>query len=228
MDSINFQGGFFIGKPSSRVWNNIKAELPKHKCVFENFNENGDKFFAVKSCADSDMVGMILRKKVNFRFYPDINLKSRLDSYNPKQAQEIINSQTTIYETKEQLRQFLKDLPQKTVKLIKKYHWKPNDHIDKTFEALGLNQNEYKTQIKSGITYIKDKSGKVIAKVSPNNERGVNFVYVYPRNYDEASKRFALSQSGETENFGPLQIIEFQNNFMKNVRIDLGRKRPQK
>ena len=62
---------------------------------------------------------------------------------------------------------------------------------------------------------------------SPNNPKGVNFVYVYPKNLDESSQKFALNQEGERYNFGPFDMKDFHKNFMKNVKIDLGRKRPQ-
>ena len=229
MNDISFNGGFLISKPSPTKWKNIKAQFPSNKCVFENYNSNGDKFFAIKSFYDREMIGVLLRKKVNFKFYPDINLKSRLDSYYPETAREIVNSQTNVIDTPDQLRKFIRECtPVKRKSPIVRYRWKPEDHIDKTYKALHIDSSQYQTEIIKGITYIKDVNGKIVAKASPNNERGVNFVYELPKTPNGESKMFALSQGGEKEPFSPLNYKEFHRLFMRNVKIDLARKRPQK
>ena len=227
MDNITFQGGFLIKKPSKTTWNSIQEAMPRHKCLFQDFNGNGDKFFAIKSVYDEAMARVLLRKRVGFKFYPDINLKSRLDTYYPEEAHKIVDAQTNVIETKDGLKEFLKTITKKPV-YIKRYHWKPEDHIDKTFRAAELNPAEHTVSVSDHITYIKDKSGKVVAKASPNNERGVNFVYIYPKKHEPFSRRLAVNEGGEVHEFSALQTIEFQKLFMKNVRMDMGRKRPQK
>ena len=229
MNEISFQGGYLLSKPTSRMWNIIQGELPKHKCIVENINGEGDNFFSIKKVYDKDMASLILRKNINFKFYPDIDLHTRINSYFPDEALKTLSEQTNVIETREQLRKYIKSIEPKKI-VIKKYRWKPNDHIEKTYKALGLEQSEYITEITNFVTYIKDKKGNIIAKASPNNQRGVNFVYVYPQpqKYIMEAQRFALSQSGERENFGALQSINFFKEFNKNVRIDAGRIRPQK
>ena len=66
-----------------------------------------------------------------------------------------------------------------------------------------------------------------MAKASPNNRNGVNFVYVFPKNNDESSKKIAITQEGDTYYFTPFELKIFWEKFMQNVKIDLGRKRPQ-
>lgn len=228
MNDINFTGGFLIEKPSKRMWANIEKELPKRKSVFQNYNENGDKFFAIKSVYDKDMAGLILRKGVKFKFYPNINLKTRLDKYFPEEARKTINAQDYVIDTKEGLREFIRNNEVKATRsIIKKYRWKPDDHIEKTLKALELNKDECIIENKSGITYIKNKNGKILAMASPNNVRGVNFVYKYPENSDASSEKFALSQSGEREDFGVFEYKDFLKNFKNNVKIDQHRIRPK-
>lgn len=229
MNNISFTGGFLLKRPTDEtLWKQIQAELPSSKCIIEDFNEYGDKFFAIKSIYDRAMASVLMREKVQFRMYPDINLKSRLDPRNPEKARKIINAQTNLIEDEDELRQFIRTGGPKV--LIEKYRWTPEDHVDKTYKALGLNKSDYITSKKDGITYIKDKSGKVVAMVSPNNNRGVNFVCVCSKtdNLDPSLEQFALDQNGNKRYFGPLQIKDFRKNFMQNVKIDLGRKRPQK
>ena len=238
MNDINFKGGVFIKNPKTGdkwndVWNVIKSELPRRKYLFEDYNGDGDKFVAFKSCYDKDMASVILRSGVKFKFYPEINLKSRLDTYFPEESRKIVDSQTNVIESEDELRKFMQESDIKPA-LFKKYRWVPNDHIEKTYKATGLNPDDCITEIVDGVTFIKDKSGKTLVKASPNNARGVNFVYQYPQkvasssNKDETSRRFALTQGGETKDFGPLRVVEFFKNFRENVKIDAGRKRPQK
>ncbi len=242
MNEINFCGGFLIEKPSIRMWNGIQENMPKKKCVFQNFNENGDKFFVIKSVYDKAMASYILSKNVKFKFYPEINLKNRLDPYSPEEAHRVISAQTYVIDSKSMLRKFIN--ANTDVNIVPKYKWKPNDHIGKTLKALELNPDECNVKIISGVAYITDKKGIIIAKASPNNERGVNFVYVYPKhrgflsnkdkkgyfypqNTDDSPQRFALTQGGERHYFGALQTIDFQNKFKQNVKIDSGRIRPK-
>ena len=227
MYNVTFQGGFLLKRPTSdTLWKEIQAEFPSSKCVIEDFNEYGDKFFAIKTVYDKAMASILMSKKVKFRLYPDINLKSRLDPYNPNEAREIIQAQTNFIEDEDELRQFIRS--GKKI-LIEKYRWTPDDHIDKTYKALGLNPSEYKTIIKKGITYIEDKNGNVVAFASPNNNKGVNFVYASSKteNLDPSFEKFALDQYGNKEYFGPLKTGDFRKHFMDNVKIDLGRKRPK-
>ena len=228
MNNISFQGGFLLKRPTSdTMWKEIQAELPSSKCIFEDINEYGDKFFVIKSLYDRAMASVLIHKKVNFRLYPDINLKMRLDPRKPEKARIVVDSQTNCIEDEDELRKFVRTGPKKV--LIEKYRWTPEDHIDKTFKALGLERSDYKTSIKNGITYIRDKKGKVVAIASPNNNRGINFVYATSKtkNSDPSLEKFALDQYGNKRYFGPLQLGEFQKYFMQNVKIDLGRLRPK-
>ena len=227
MDNISFNGGFWIKSPKAEVWNSIKAEFPSSKCVFEEFNEQGDKFFAIKSVYDKAMTGFLWRNKIEFKLYPDLNLKNRLDPWNLEESKKIIDAQTNILETEDEIKEFIRTADKNLPVIMPKYRWKPNDHIEKTYKAIGLNPTEYSHEITDGITYIKNKNGKIVAQASPNNAKGVNFIYVYPKNHDESSQKFALSQSGEKYYFGPFEMKNFYDKFMLNVKIDLGRKRPQ-
>ncbi|MBP3820844.1 hypothetical protein J6G99_04270 [bacterium] len=226
MDNINFTGGFLIKKPSTRMWHNIENILPRKKAVFQQFNEDGDKFFAVKTFYDKQIADFILNKHIDFKFYPDINLKTQLDPEKLAEAKKIINSQKNIIEIRKDLRKFFK--PLKKIFKPKKYKWKPNDHILQTFKALGLNSSECTYSIKNGITIIKDSSGKIVAKASPNSHFGTNYVYVLPKNSDGSPKKFAVDFNGNiVHEFKEINSKSFRENFLNTIKIDLGRIRPQ-
>ena len=225
MDRINFTGGFLIKSPTPAKWKKIEEVLPKHKIILPKYNDS-DVFVAVKPCYDPQIASQILAKKINFKFYPNINLKTRLDAHNMDEAYKIIGAQTEEISTFADLRQYIKSL--KKPFRIPKYNWKPEDHIPKTFKVLGLEQENYVVKIKNGITIIKDKNGKLIAKASPNTDKGTNFIYVYPKNSDDSSKKLAVASEGEIFEFSPLQYMDFKKQFMRAVKIDNARKRPQK
>ena len=79
-----------------------------HKCIFENINGKGDKFVSFKDCENSYMAHLILKTKVKFKFYPEINLKCRLDSYKPQEAMDTISHQTQVIENRSELLDFVK------------------------------------------------------------------------------------------------------------------------
>ncbi len=219
MDNINFTGAFLIKNPTPRVWRNIEKILPKRKIVFQQFGDEQDKFVIVKDCYDKQVADAIKKKRLNFKFYPEINLKSRLDPYFPKEAEEFVNAQTVCLE-KSELKRYFKE-PKNLFK-VKKYKWKPNDHIEQTLNALDLKIENSKIEIKNGVTIIRDKNGKILAKASPNNQKGVNFVYVLS---DNGTKKLAVSYTGATE---PIyDIVKFQKKFLEALNTDKNRIRPK-
>lgn len=227
MNNINFTGGFLISNPKQKVWNRIEANaMPRKKISFDPYNEEGDKFVVINSYHDKEFGHDLLRRWVKFLYYPNINLKSGLDPMHPEQAKEIINKETVVVKSPDFRKYIREELLVKQHPILR-YKWSPNDHIDKTLQFLELDRAECDIVIKQGITYIKDKNGKLIAKASPNTTLGTNFVYTYPKNDDDSSRKVAIGYKGDVYDFDVFQIKSFWNNFKRAVNIDLGRKRPQ-
>lgn len=224
--NVNFQGGFLIKK--SKI-GQIMAELPKRKCIIPEINDMGDTFVAVKDIYDLQMVNLLSKHHTRYKYYPDINLKARLDSNNIEAARRTVNSQTNILEKPKDILNFLKTVRKQFV-AMPVYKWKPNDHIDKTFKALALEPENYTVKIKNGITYIyKKKDKKLVAKASPNSNRGYNYVYELPKNGDCASRKLAIDNDGKIVwEYPSTDLKTFIKNFMQAVKIDNGRIRPQK
>ncbi len=229
MDNINFTGGFLVYKPNERAWNNVVANILPHKNVpFDRFNECGDKFVAIKSCYDKEFGLDLIKRKLKFLYYPNINLKSGLDPMYPEKAKEILSNEITIDSTYK-FKKYIKEKFPEEKHHIKKYKCKPEDHVDKTLKYIDRDISQCVITKEKGVTFFKDKNtGKIIAKASPNTIRGTNFVYVYGKNNSEPTKKVAISYLGEVYEFPTLHIKDFWNNFQRAVKIDMDRKRPQK
>ena len=229
-NKINFTGGFLICKPDKVKWENIQAVLPRRKCVFQKFNSEGDKFVAVKTHYDRDMLNMLLKKKVDFKFFPDINLKTQLDSENLEEAQRIISSQSNVVEGKSNLKSYLADMIAPKHFKFPKYKWKPDDHIGQTLKALGLSEKECKIlYTETGAVKILDKRGKqTIALASPNSHLGYNYVLEFPKEKNGLLKRLVVDMNGEiADEFSYLQRDIFNKHFKRNLKIEKGRMKPK-
>ena len=233
-NNINFRGGFLIKKPSTEIWNGIQSVLPRKKCVFQEFNAEGDKFFAIKDCHDAQIARYILdtnknagknsKNKIKFQYYPEINLKTGLDTYFPEEARKTIDGETQVIKTNKKLEnQFFSKKEEEIVPIYKKYRWKENDHISQTLKALKLKDDECKVTIENGITMIYDLKGNAIAAASPNGHKGINFVYEYSRD-GKNSRKLAVDRNGEIIwEYGINEITDFQKFFERHIRIDKGR-----
>lgn len=228
-NNINFQGGFLLKKPSTKMWGKIYNEtVPNNRVIIHDLFEKDNIFFASKTYYDSSILTYLLSKKnLKFTYYPEINLKSGLNGYYPEEAEKILNSSTAI-ETRKEMKKFIKPgiNPNDT---SLRYKWKVEDHIPQTFKALKLNSEDYKVKTKDFITAIYDKNGKIIAKVSPNNQVGINYAYIYPRYSDESFSMIAINHKGEiiSRSNDINSMKEFRKHFTNAVKIDAGRKRPQ-
>ena len=220
-NKINFTGGFLIRKPLD--WEGIQKALPRKKCVFQHFNDAGDKFVAVKTHYDQDMINMLVNRKVDFKFYPEINLKTRLDNEKVEEAQQIIASQSKSIEGKcfRAVQRF--NFP--------KYKWVPDDHIGQTLNALGLKEKNCKiSYTTTGAVKIMDKSGKkVIALASPNSHKGYNYVLELPKEKNGDPRRLVVDMNGEiVDEIDFFNRDKFNEYFERNLRIEQGRIRPKK
>ena len=226
MDKINFTGGFQFKTPSERAWKGIEGVLPRHKIILPNYGEDKDIFIAVKRNYDPQIINYLRAHHIKFTLFPKINLKSQLDSYNMEEAYRIVGAQTEVISSTKDINEYLKSFVPKFK--LPKYKWKKNDHIDKTLKFLGINAGDCEVFIEKGITVITDKNGKIIAKVSPNNQKGTNFVFLYPKNADESLQKFAIDMYGNKYMFPKLEYKDFRKNFMNAVKIDSDRTFPQK
>ena len=214
-NSVSFQGGFLIKKPKLTVWSEIKANLPKKKAVFNVFNTEQDSFIACKTHYDEQVADLLKSHDTSFKFYPDINLKSRLDPEHTPEAVEIVNAQkrviTTIEELKEYFENTKKALNSKQSKIFKM------DHMQQTLTALKLKSDDCDIIYKRGITFIYDKSGRLIAQASQKSPMGFNYVYFYPECKDHSMERWIVYPNGDKKSVSVLNASHFRKIFIQNT-----------
>lgn len=228
MDKINFTGGFLLKKPlPPEVWEKTYNEIIPHKRVIINDIPNiGDIFVASKRCYDNEIGLYLLNKKINFEYYPKIDLKTRLDSYYPEEAKSVLQEQKTVIRGETSLTKMFQ-LHKKMKTAIAKYKWKKNDHIKKTYEALELSSEDYTHTIKKNVTIITDKDGNLIAKASPNTNTGTNYVLVYPKpkNHVDPFRMVIIDYEGKkTMDSTNIEDLKgFTKGFKKAIEIDRAR-----
>lgn len=231
MDRINFTGGFLLHKPTPRMWEKVynDALQGKKRIIINDLYEKGDIFFATKNGHDSNILKYLLSKRtLNFKFYPNISTKNRLDSEFPQEAIKILDSELAIT-SRPKMKEFIKPVyinPNKNLK----YRWKENDHIEQTFKALKLDPENYVTKTQKHMTVIYDRNGVMVACASPNSQRGINYVYQYSNHLNKDFRMLIINHKGEilAQSTDINRMQEFKNNFIKAVKIDSGRTRPTK
>ena len=230
MDNINFTGGFLLKAPKPQQWEKIYNEIvPKKRVIVNDLKGKDNVFFATKNCYDPSILKYLIENKVKFTFYPKINLKNRIDSYYPEKATEILDAETEVITLKRNMLKYLETPTKSAVKQLK-YKWKPEDHIPQTLQALKLDKSQCKISTKNSITTIKDLNDKILAKVSPNNNRGISYALIYPRFGDEKLRMVVTTHKGEivTDTTDIDKLADFKKHFMHAVTLDLSRQRPKK
>lgn len=225
MDRINFCGGFLIRKPKPEVWEKLeKTVMPNHKCYIPKYNEQGDKFLAVKRRYDYDIAKFIKDNGLECIYYPDICLKTQIDSRKLDEAKEIINKQTNFIVGTKNLKNAIKVKADQF--LLGSYIWKRGDYVQKTLDALRLNPDSCtvvtnkKTLVSTIYRKGKGNENKVVAKMSPNNHNGTNFVYVLPTRNNPDSRKIAIDRKGGIIEFPTLAFKDFEKNFMAAIAME--------
>ena len=108
MDNINFTGGFLLKSPKPQQWSKIYDEIvPRNRVIVNDLKGKDNVFFATKNCYDPSILKYLIDNKVRFTFYPKINLKSRIDSYYPEKAAEILDAETEVITLKRKMLKYL-------------------------------------------------------------------------------------------------------------------------
>ena len=230
INNISFKGGYLLKNVSPKEFNEIYDDImPNKRVIIPDLYNDGNVFFATKSCYDSSVLNYLIGKdNLKFTYYPNVNLKNQFSSHEPEEAMKSLDKEVCV-ESKKKIKKYINEDKLMSLEAIK-YKWKPNDHIDKTMKTLNINPRNYKIDIKNGITRVKDKSGKPFMEVSPNNRVGTNYVFVYPRYGDEDFTILEINCKGEiiNESTNIDDVAKYKKLFMNAVKIDLGRIRPQK
>ena len=183
MDNINFTGSFVIKKPGKTGWNKIMHEMmPDTSFVKGNFLGKENMFVATSDRYDREVATYLMNANFAFNYYPNINLKSGICSMPVKAIESVVSASKVLTGKKE----IIKHVAEVEKKFIPHdYVRKANDHIIQTINALKQLQHIPVDTLNhftiKGETLFVDRNGKLVAKASPNNPRGFNFIQVFPR-----------------------------------------------
>ena len=187
MDNINFTGGFLVKKTGVIGWRKIiKQILPNSAYLKGNFLGKGNMFISVNNKYDKEIATYLLSRNFVFSYYPNIDQKSGICS-RPKDLAEALVSSSKVITDKKQIMAHVKEVERASIPIG--YIRKPNDHMEQTLNVLRQADNippveKLSSQTKNKVTIFTDRNGNVVAKASPNNARGKNFILIFPR-YDE-------------------------------------------
>ncbi len=226
MDKINFTGGYLLKQPAQKLLEKFNNEImPKRKrIIIPNIPRKGDYFFVIKDCYDKEVAEYLLKKPFNFIYYPEITLKSRLNSQKPQEAKKYIAAQTNMLKKTKEIEKYISEL-RPSPKPIN-YYWTPNDHIEPTVKYLRINPNEYDITTTNHITKIRIKdNGNLLATISPKNHEGSHIAYIFPRYGDEDFKivKFDYTNKIVIEDTNISNLPKYDEQFNKAVQIDKGR-----
>ena len=219
MDRINFTGGFLLVKPKPEVWESAyNKAIPRsaRNIVYDLYNE-GNIFVVIKNCYDGDVLRYFIDKKIDFKYYPKVNTKNQFDRHNPEAARKILDSQDEVLtgDDTNALEKYMKFRRFRD----KQLNYSRDTHTKKAFKVLGINENNFNVDTKNYITSITDKDGRLVAIVSPNDHRGINYVIAYPRYSDEDLTMYKIDFNGNIleKSTDINRLILFKRDFMKNV-----------
>lgn len=222
MDKINFTGGFLITQvPKTTTLSKLYDEaIPHKRCIIFNLFKKNNFFFSTKDCYDESIVDYLTKNEYIFSYFPNINLKSRLEPYQLKETEERLSKEivlTDISKIEEHIQSKMKG--SKPIK----YHLKKNDPIESVIKALDLkNVNTLDIKTKNNFITIKDKDGNLVAKISPFDNKGICYVMKYPILSDEEMRYIAINYEGkEISNTAEVDNLQnFMTNFKNAMKFD--------
>lgn len=190
--SINFNGAFLIKSFSPQAQMELLKLIPKKKILFDNFQKEGNVLFVTKPSKDILAADFIKGNHLKFKYYPALSTKSGFVENHPDEAAKILKSnKDNVITTLKDMFKYLTPKPK-----AKKAPKDRRDILEHVFKALELDQSDVIIKKTNGYTLLTDKTGRPMARISPQGRFGTNFVLVEGKNSDESSKRYAIDEAG--------------------------------
>ena len=182
-NKINFTGSFVIKKPGKIGWKKIMRDmLPENSFIKGNFLGRGNMFVSVSDRYDREIATYLTNGNYVFNYYPNVNRKSGICNMPQTMIEELVKGSKVLSERGE-IEKYVTEVENKYIP--DDYVRKPNDHIPQTIKALSSLEHVPVKTLKpitvKGETLFVDSNGNLVAKASPNNPRGFNFIQVFPR-----------------------------------------------
>ena len=229
MAKVSFTGSFLLKQPNKTAYEEFYEKvLPKSKrVVVPDVINTGNKLVTVKNCYDREIAEYLLKKSFDFVYYPNADLKRKFNPQDPKAAAEILGKEKKVIKDKEVIRAYAENLEYSKKPI--EYRWEPDDHIDKTINALNLEKKDcIITNIDNILSIYDNKNCRLIAKASPNNDNGENFVYLYPTPSNTILAKISYDGRMDFYLCDKSSLEDFKWHFYNAVKIDKARQHPTK
>ena len=221
-NKINFTGSFVIKKPGRVKWKEIVRDmLPENSYIKGNFLGQGNMFVATSDRYDNEVVTYLINHNYVFSYYPKVNKKSGICNMPQSMIEELVEGSEALTKRKA----IVKAATEAENRYIPdSYVRKPDDQIPQTMNALRTVEHIPVDSLKpltiNGETLFVDSKGKLVAKASPNNPRGFNFIQIYPRyttseDMEMIKADYTGSINYRTKNIDKLRL--FKRDFMAAV-----------
>ena len=191
-NSINFQGAFWLKKPSNSIQRRIKANLGYDYQIIKNLSSNGDILYITEKDADRKVAKVLANNRVkNFKYYPDINTKSGFSVNMPSEeaVKVLSNYKDGIVSSISKLKNIFKlgSISYKTI-------GRKKNTLEKCMQTLDLNTNDYNIVKQDGFSeiYTKDADKKLVAIISEPGQYGFRYAKIVPQQKGEEVKMYAV------------------------------------
>ena len=217
-NTINFKGAFLIKKTSPEVKRNlINSFEKKGKFVYDNFKNTNDLFLVVRDEKDKFVADFINKHNItNFKYFPSLNTSSGFHYNKPEEADKIIKEKKPKYiKTINTLIKYFKNLGVDLNESDKKY-------INETLKAVNIKPKEHRIENNAGYYIVKDKNNTTVARISPKNKYGINFIHVIPKCTDHSPIRYSVKDGIKLAKFEkPDEVKAFLDSFDKAVKYNI-------
>ena len=221
-NKINFTGSFVIKNPGKTGWKKIVRDmLPENSFIKGNFLGRGNMFVATSDRYDNEVVTYLINHNYVFNYYPKVNKKSGIQNMPQSMIEELVKGSEALTKRKA----IVKAATEAENRYIPdSYVRKPDDHIPQTMNALRTVEHIPVDSLKpltiNGETLFVDSKGTLVAKASPNNPRGFNFIQIFPRyttseDMEMIKADYTGSINYRTKNIDKLRL--FKRDFMAAV-----------
>ena len=229
-NSVPFQGAFLINYKTHYYNGEDKAlragfenVIGKHKRqIFDSFNgKYGHTMYVLKNSKDYDAANYIIRNKLNFKYYPEIDTGLRFEPDRPQDVANVINKlHPQMIRTTDKLIEFVSNFREKSRQRIDSHL----SVVDKILETLKFDRKSgKKVKHANGVTSITDENSAKKIFVSPRSKLGSRFVFVNPNNNYDTIGRYVFDEKGnQLAIFTPPDGIKiFDEEFKKAINHHL-------
>ena len=189
---MNFTGAFLLRTPEASAFDEFYNQNIKDRVkyvVTPHVKGEDNLLIVVKQAWDGKILNALLQTNLNFAYYPNVSFKDRIQHDETKTAEEVLDRQQIVLEQPAEILSYLRRLQNSKLDI----------NVSQTLNYLNLVSGDVIIKGKNKNKRIKlifDKNQNLIAKVSPKNEKGEHFAFIYPRYSDEVTRHLIFAQDG--------------------------------